>query len=90
MAESHVVWKAPLKMENEQFVKMRTNARILTVAMQGETPCIWFLCDPARDPEERIIRIAGTGHPIDPAWTYISSFQMLGGQLVFHAFEAVS
>lgn len=82
------VHKQPLKVADVQTVTMPARARILTVQVQGGTPCIWYLCNPDRPPEDRTIRIAGTGHPIEEMIAaYISTFQLDGGALVFHAFE---
>ena len=86
------VWKFPLRVDDEQIVSMPDNAHILCVQDQSGTPCLWALVDPANPPRERKILISGTGHireDLDDLVNYIGTFQMYGGGLVFHVFEAV-
>ena len=94
-----IVYKYPLKVEDYQVVTMPKGAQILTVQTQREEPCIWALVDTENDPEERYFRIAeekryfriaGTGHPIrlkDKLLRYVGTFQLIGGDLIFHVFE---
>ena len=84
------IWKYKLS-PNGQNISMPIGAKILTVQTQDETPCLWALVDPKAETEIRFIEIFGTGHPIlsdmGTSRNYISTFQLLGGKLVFHAFE---
>jgi hypothetical protein len=92
MSPTKVVWKYPLELKDEQIIEMPANARMLCVQMQGETPSLWVLVDPYKAHESRKILIAGTGHEREALagfLTYIGSFQMMGGQLVYHVFESV-
>ena len=84
------VWKFELAVTDEQAVRVPRGAQFLTVQMQGDRPCLWALVDPNAQPEDRIVRIHGTGHPVSESHLlqYISTFQLDGGALVFHAFEA--
>ena len=69
---------------------MPAGAKILSVQVQRDNCCIWALCDDGKNvkSEKREIAIYGTGNPIpDNPWKYISTFQLFGGDLVFHAFE---
>ena len=85
------IWKYKLEVTDGQNIIMPKGAEILTVQMQDENPCLWALVDPTADTEIRFIEIFGTGNPIlsdmGVSREYISTFQMLGGKLVFHAFE---
>ena len=83
------VYKYPLIIEDYQKVKMPLAGKILTVALQEEIPCIWALVDSDQKEVERIIRIAGTGHPMNDYAVYIGTFLMLKDRLVFHVFEVV-
>lgn len=86
------IWKFPLKTTDEQVIIMPAGAEILTIQTQYEEPCIWALVDPLRPKKERIILIHGTGHPVSDTikkQTYIGTYQLHGGSLVFHAFEAI-
>jgi hypothetical protein len=85
-----VVWKHPLVVTDDQIIYLPDGAEILTVQMQGETPTIWFLCDPDAPTVPREILIFGTAHAIRDDITtdrYIGTFQMYDGGLVFHVFE---
>ena len=85
------VWKFPLRVANSQCLQIPAGAKILSVQAQGETVCLWALCDTDALPEPRYIAIHGTGHEVyDGLLEYISTFQMHGGALVFHAFEHTS
>jgi len=67
-------------------------AEILTVQEQKGNLCLWALVDPNEHwIENRVIRMAGTGHPIDDVaqYRYINTIQLLGGELIFHFFEVV-
>jgi hypothetical protein len=85
------VWKFPLAMTDIQQVKMPKGARILAVKPQGNQVCLWALCDGNQPNEARQIAILGTGHnaPEYGALKFIETFQLHGGELVFHAFEIV-
>lgn len=68
---------------------MPTGAKVLTVQMQGDQPQLWALVDQAQPKEWRTFEIHGTGHPMptNPG-EYVATFQMDGGALVWHVFEA--
>lgn len=87
-----VVWKFPIDMVDEFAIDMPEGARILTVQIQRQQPCLWVLCDPSKPIETRVFRLAGTGHAL--GWplgllAYVGTFQVAGGSLVFHVFEMV-
>lgn len=89
------IWKYELEITDSQVIKMPKFATILTVQMQGVTPCLWALVDPSNPPiEGREIQIFGTGHPIENEIgmdrKYIGTIQLHGGSLVFHVFEPIS
>lgn len=85
------VWKFPLNVTGEDVfhLEMPRMARILSLQTQGNIPCIWALVDPKQPLVRRWFRIAGTGHPIEntDSMTFIGTFQIMQGQLVFHIFE---
>jgi hypothetical protein len=83
------VWKFPLAMTGIQDVEIPGTARLLSVQPQGDGVCLWALCDTTADKVKRRICIVGTGHeaPEIGSLYYISTFQLHGGALVFHAFE---
>jgi len=87
------VWKFPLKIDDIVEVQMPVGAEILYVDAQGPQHsdpgfCIWARVDPNAPMETRRFRLAGTGHPLEEnVGKHLGSFQMLGGQLVWHLFE---
>lgn len=82
------IWKWTLQVAAWQAIPMPRGAQILSVQTQGDLPQIWALCNSDEPKEQREIAIIGTGHEISEGpGRYISTFQMLGGSLVFHAFE---
>lgn len=70
-------------------VEMPKGAKVLTVQTQDNKPFIWALVDAnAREFEERKFVPYGTGHLLpDEPGTYIGTFQLNGGSLVFHLFD---
>lgn len=86
------IYKYPLEVTDLQELELPEGAEILTVQMQTGVPCLWALVDPTADKKCRLIRIAGTGHFLNDEieHRYIGTFQMAGGQLVFHAFEVLA
>ena len=83
------IFKYALETTDSQIVNMPKGAKILCIQVQYEKPCIWALVDPEKESEPRIFEIFGTGNPVpDRDRRYIGTYQLMGGQLVFHCFEA--
>lgn len=85
------IWKFTLEVKDIQTLDMPKGAEILTVQFQETHGQLWALVDPEAEIEERDIEIFGTGNPIhcDMGLTrqYIGTYQMHGGNLVWHVFE---
>ena len=94
-----IIYKYVLKIIDEQTLSLPVDATILTAQMQGGYLCLWVLLkDPsgalANIVEDKIIRIVGTGMPIDDSYcsekTYVATVQMPVGELentlVWHIF----
>lgn len=84
------IFKYPIEITDKQIFPMPLGAKILTVQVQNENPCIWAMVDPDAQTEEVAIRVHGTGHPIYDSSNleYIGTFQsMYGVNLVFHVFK---
>lgn len=71
-------------------LNLPAGTEILTVQTQHDKPQIWVLVDPG---QQSIIpynfRVAGTGHDIREDrnnLNYIGTFQLAGGNFVFHLF----
>jgi len=85
------IYKYPIKITDNQDVRMPKGAKILCAQMQGETPCLWAEVDSTVGLEYRSIEIFGTGHPIHVDMgierKYIGTVQTNGGQLIWHVYE---
>lgn len=82
------IWKFQLETTDLQSVEMPDGAKVLTVQVQHGTPCIWAECDTEAEKEKRWFRTFGTGHPMpDKPGEYIGTYQLNGGDLVFHVFD---
>jgi hypothetical protein len=85
------IWKFNLETTDYQCVEMPLDAEILTVQTQFKEPKLWCLVDTDKPKAFRKIRIIGTGHPIEENFTgkYIATYQLSGGNYVFHVFEEI-
>jgi hypothetical protein len=85
------IWKFPLPVQDYSIIEMPEGSIPLAVQIQGQSPCLWVqVPDDTADLVPRRFAIHGTGHPMHQSgYRYISTFQMHGGALVFHAFEIV-
>ncbi len=82
------IWKTILSAVDKQTISVPQGARFLTVGAQGSDICLWFLCNPDNAPENRAIRIYGTGHEVpETPGEYIGTALLFDGTLVLHAFE---
>lgn len=89
------IWKFAIEDARDKFeIEMPIGTEILCVQTQHEKPCIWALVDTGEgvEKESREFRMSETGHPLndDLDLIYIGTFQILGGDLVFHVFELKS
>lgn len=87
------IWKFEIK-PNQDIIEMPQGAEILTIQNQNGNACIWALVNPENDTEKRHFEVFGTGHNIyydmGVERKYINTFQLEGGQLVFHLFERIN
>lgn len=87
-----VIWKFPVKIEDQFSLDMPQGARVLCVQTQGDSsePFVWAEVNPDAEKESRKFRLFGTGHPMEAGedWLeYIGTFQIRGGAIVFHLYE---
>lgn len=83
------VYKYPIVLAAEAFVELPFRAEILTAQLQRHELCLWALVDPDEPMRRRFLTIVGTGSPVEGDVRYISTFQMNGGEYVFHVFERI-
>ena len=84
------IWKFPINSIGVNKIMMPMDAVILTLQTQGNMPCMWALCDPSKTEVERTFEPFSTGETFNPSnMSYIGTFQIHNGALVFHLFEIV-
>lgn len=83
------IWKFQVRIEDAFTLEMPKGAKILSVQTQGNTPCLWAMVDPQAEKQKRYFSVFGTGFPfeIGDHLTFVGTFQIHGGSLVFHLFE---
>ena len=82
------IWKYEIPDGQIVTVSMPKGARLLSVQVQRGVPMLWALVDPKAPVERRTFHIAGTGWDFDPdGLNYVGTFQVSGGEFVFHLFE---
>ena len=83
----NVIWKYPLG-PGKNELKLPKGAELLTAQMQGSGPQLWVKLDPKAEKVYREVRVLATGEAFNgDGFRYISTFQLEGGSLIFHAFE---
>lgn len=83
------IYKWQLETTDRQTLPLQRDAQALTVQVQHGVPCLWCLVDPDQPVQPQVIYICGTGHPTHPeatAESYIGTYQLHSGGLVFHVF----
>jgi hypothetical protein len=80
------IYKYPLEITGVQPVDMPAGAKLLSVANQNGTLCLWAMVDTDAPNDRRVIVICGTGHAMDDAGLIFIG-TVLMGPLVWHVFE---
>jgi len=71
--------------ENE-LVQLPKGFKAMSFQAQGRRDlCLWALVDPDAPKDTVHFRVVGTGHEVDPRWTYIGTAQQ--GAFVWHLFQ---
>lgn len=82
------IYKFDLPFTEHIQLQMPEGAIIFNVATQYEAPRIWAICDTEAALVVRRLEMRATGQPFDGSEAmYLGTFQMLGGDLVYHLFE---
>lgn len=81
------IWKYTLKVEDEQLIQIPKWSKPLCVQIQDGNPQMWVEVDTEQTFESRKFVTRGTGHPLPEYETYLGTYQLLRGDLVFHVFE---
>lgn len=82
------IWKFTFEVRDSFELDLPSRSTPLSVQVQGGVPCLWMLVEPDTPRVKRRFYVRGTGHPCDDcdADRFIGTFQLAGGQLVFHLF----
>jgi hypothetical protein len=80
------IWKYTLEPKHIQDIEMPTGAKILTVAMQFDTMCLWAMVDPSQPKMPRRIAVVETGYSVPTDGCFLGTVQTHGGKCVFHIF----
>ena len=82
------VYKYILPVEDYLTLQLPRGAKPFCVAEQNGTACLWALVDPSAALVPHRFRVKGTGHPdVKASWSYVGTFFLLHGALVFHVFD---
>lgn len=87
------VFKYTIPLDDHFTIDLPQGARVLSVDVQRDEPQLWALVDPERETEQRTFRFAWPGHPISEIaeqLSFVSTFQMHRGSLIFHIFEVTT
>jgi hypothetical protein len=82
------IWKFPLKITTEQTINVPLIA-FLSIDVQYNVPCLWWLVDTDLPLKEIIIATYGTGESIPSdnyERTFLGTFQLFQGNFVGHVF----
>jgi len=81
------IWKYPLRMEDEQTVKMPIGAEIISVLLQRDILVLYAMVDSDAPLVSGKVYIRGTGHPLNMVDVrHVGSVAMLDRDLVWHVF----
>jgi hypothetical protein len=88
------IYKYELNIEDMVELQLPKGAKILSVQSQNDKPVLWCLVDTEAPKENRMFRLAGTGHEIgkeiENRIEFIGTFQILNGAFVGHLFEILT
>lgn len=81
-----VIYKYPVQ-PGEFRAVMPDGSHVVSVQVQAGKPQMWAMVDPNRKPVARRFRAVGTGESFESGWSYVGTFQLDEGSLVFHLLE---
>lgn len=90
MNAAHVrVFKYRLPIQDFVRLDLPEGAEFVLLAEQHGQLCVWYRVDTLQPPAQRVLRIAGTGHPC-AVGEHLGSVLLHGGDLVLHVFDATA
>lgn len=86
--EIREIWKYDINIDGSTIISMPKGARIMTIQVQNNIPCMWVYVNPSAEKEQRTFETFYTGEPIYLAdREYLGTYQLNNGKLVCHVFE---
>ena len=79
------VWKYPLGLSVEPWVRMPVGAEVVHVAEQGGQPTLWAIVDSSQPMVRRLIHVVGTGDAVPDGTAYVGTAHL--GGYVLHVFD---
>jgi hypothetical protein len=87
------IYKYKLENKDAQRIIVPAGARFLSLQVQNNVPFIWALVDEYEVQNKTwFIKTYGTGHQVDivNTDTFLATYQIFGGSLVYHVFGDLS
>lgn len=85
------IFKYPLEVKHEQKIKMPYKSQALCVQVIGNIPTIYAIVNKHCEEVDRTFVTIATGEefPDNDNLKYIGTYQLIGGELIFHVFEQI-
>lgn len=85
------IWKFDVLVADQFELDMPADAHVISVQVQHGSVRMWAVVNPTAALTKRKFHVLGTGHAFKgQPGNFIGTFQLQGGDLVFHLFEAHS
>ncbi len=84
-----IILKQILVGEEYQILMVPRGAEFLTAAVQRNSICVWYKCDPDNPMVPCKIAIIPTGHIPPKSALYLGTCMFMEGQIVLHVFEVL-
>lgn len=83
------IHKFTLPVTDEFEISMPAGARLLSLQVQHEVPCVWAMVDTDAAAAKRRFSLRGTGHACEFGHLvpFVGTFQLRGGTFVAHLFD---
>jgi len=87
----NTIWKYPIPIQNSFELELPERSAVLCVQVQHDQPCIWALVNSEASLVKRKFLLLGTGQNAGAVeintQSYIGTFQLREGNLMFHLFD---
>ena len=84
-----IIHKQVLVGEEYQILMVPRGAEFLTAAVQRNSICVWYKCDPDNPMVPCKIAIIPTGHIPPKSALYLGTCMFMDGAVVLHVFEVL-